>query len=44
MFLRVSEGIVGQKERQDTAATWSNTPSVTASILLIFTAGNNKLS
>ena len=38
MFLSVSEGIVGQKERQDTADTWSNTPSVAVSILVIFTA------
>ena len=38
MFLSVSEGIVGQKERQDAAATWSNTPSVAVSILVIFTA------
>ena len=44
MFLRVSEGIVGQKERQDTAATWSNTPSVTVSILIIFIAFRARMS
>jgi len=44
MFLRVSEGIVGQKERQDTAATWSNTPSVTVSILIIFITFRARMS